>query len=299
LKTCLTLLGQGARYEVKKFRKPGMREEIEQRWEEVSKALRDVLDFVRSHTLMRSDKGMPSYLVLIPLVYLRYRYPDAWKQAVGIETYVVRTSLAGAFGKLPDQLIDDLVEKIDKLKGFDLAAIFEVVRTKGRSLEITHDRFWEMGYGSDTIHLLFNLWYPAFDYTPAFENNLPQVDHVFPQSQLRKVKAVNPKTNRYDLLQYPEPERNQLANCMLLTAEENGFGGKRDKLPREWFEEREGCFITKFGPEVGAQKFRDYLGLHLIPEDRSLWELDRFEDFIAARKLLIERKFRDLGVLGS
>jgi hypothetical protein len=45
--------------------------------------------------------------------------------------------------------------------------------------------------GSDTVHLLFNLWYRDVDgtYTPAYPNNLPQVDHVFPQSVLRGMKA--------------------------------------------------------------------------------------------------------------
>lgn len=33
------------------------------------------------------------------------------------------------------------------------------------------------------------------------------------------------------------------------------------------------------------------LELHLIPQDPSLWELDRFEDFIRVRKALIEEKF--------
>ena len=32
LKTCLTLLNQGARYEVEKFRKPNVREDIEAKW---------------------------------------------------------------------------------------------------------------------------------------------------------------------------------------------------------------------------------------------------------------------------
>jgi len=66
--------------------------------------------------------------------------------------------------------------------GFDLNHLFDAVRSKGRSLELTEDRFWQMGYGSDSIHLLFNLWYREFNYTPAYDNNLPQVDHIFPQS---------------------------------------------------------------------------------------------------------------------
>nr|WP_244981877.1 DUF1524 domain-containing protein [Corallococcus exercitus] len=95
-----------------------------------------------------------------------------------------------------------------------------------------------MGYDSNSIHLLFNLWYRNFNDTPGFENNLPQVDHIFPQSLVRKVKSKNLKTGRLDLVKYREADRHQLANCMLLTAEENGAGGKSDATPEDWFKHR-------------------------------------------------------------
>jgi hypothetical protein len=59
------------------------------------------------------------------------------------------------------------VKKLGQIAKFDLDETFEVVRSQGRSLELTEDRFWQMGYGSDTIHLLFNLWYRDFSHTPA------------------------------------------------------------------------------------------------------------------------------------
>ncbi len=275
LKTCLTLLDQGARYEVGKFRKSGIREKIETEWDEISKAIRDVIDFVRGKTFIRCDKAMPSNLVLIPLIYVRYHFPQQWKQAKDVDRFLLRSLLAGAFSGTPDQLIDNLVAKINQMKGFDIDELFDVIRSKGRSLELTEDRFWQMGYGSDTVHLLFNLWYRDFNYTPAYENNLPQVDHIFPQSALRKVKMLNPRTNRNDLLKYKDAERNQLANCMLLTQQENGAGGKSDTLPIDWF----------------AGKSQAYLEMHMIPPKPELWTLDNFEKFIAARKVLIQEHF--------
>ena len=275
LKTCLTLLDQGARYEVDKFRKPGVRETIESKWEQISAAIRDVMDFVRGKTFIRCDKAMPSNLVLIPLIYVRYHFPQSWSQIKDVDRFLLRSLLAGAFSGTPDQLIDDLVAKVKQIRGFEINEIFEVIRSKGRSLELTEDRFWLLGYGSDTLHLLFNLWYRDFNYTPAYENNLPQVDHIFPQSVLRQVKAVNPRTGRKDVLKYKDAERNQIANCMLLTQQENGSGGKSDTLPEVWF----------------ANKSDEYLDMHLIPNDKSLWTLERFEDFIKARKSLIHNKF--------
>lgn len=275
LKSCLTLLNQGARYEVSKFRKPGVREEIETRWQDITKALKDVLDFVRGKTFIRCDKALPSYLVLIPLVYSRYHFPDNWKAAQGIDSYLLRALISGAFSGTPDQLIDDCVGKIRERNGFDLNHLFDAIRSKGRSLELTEDRFWQMGYGSDSIHLLFNLWYREFNYTPAYDNNIPQVDHIFPQSALRKIKAVSPETGRLSIVKYKQDSRDQLANCMLLTQAENGAGGKSDTLPEVWF----------------ADKPESYLDMHLIPKDKDLWKIDRFEDFIEERKKLIRNKF--------
>ncbi|MBI3684385.1 MAG: HNH endonuclease, partial [Acidobacteria bacterium] len=125
------------------------------------------------------------------------------------------------------------------------------------------------------IQVLFNLWYRDFNHTPAYDNNLPQVDHIFPQSALKRVKVENPKTGRKDVMKYRDAERNQLANCMLLSREENGAGGKGDTSPEDWFRD----------------KSEDYLQRHLIPDDPPLWRLERFEDFIAARKKLIRERF--------
>jgi hypothetical protein len=268
-------LNQGARYEVSKFRKPGVREEIESKWQDITKALKDVLDFVRGKTFIRCDKALPSYLVLIPLVYSRYHFQDSWKTAHNVDKYLLRALISGAFSGTPDQLIDDCVGKIKEQKGFNVNHIFDAIRSKGRSLELTEDRFWQMGYNSDTIHLLFNLWYREFNYTPAYENSLPQIDHIFPQSALRKIKEVSPETGRRSIMKYKQDVRDQLANCMLLTQDENGAGGKSDILPEVWF----------------ADKPESYLDMHIIPMDKDLWKIDHFEEFIEERKRLIKEKF--------
>lgn len=236
-----------------------------------------MLDFVRGKTFIKCDQALPSYLLLIPLIYVRYHFRQAWAQAKDVETYLLRAALAGAFSGTPDQLIDSIVDKLRELKAFDLAEVFGVIRTKGRSLDITEDRLWSMGYGSNGIHLLFNLWY-SFNYTPAYDNNLPQVDHIFPQSLLSSVKSVNPETGRRTIMRYRIWDRNQLGNCMLLTQQENGAGGKWDAPPDQWF----------------AGKPPEYLEKHLIPADPAMWKLDRFGDFLEARKALILDKFRYL-----
>lgn len=275
LKTCLTLLNQGARYEVSKFRKQGIREEIEEKWVEINDAIKEVVDFVEGNTFIKCHKALPSYLVLIPLIYMRFHYKEKWRSVQNLENYLLRALISGSFSGNPDKLIDDCTAKINEEETFNVDQIFGVIRSLGRSLELTENRFWKMGYGSNTIYILFNLWYKNFNFTPGYNNNLPQVDHIFPQSALRKVKDINPDTGRRNIMRYPAYTRDQLANCMLLSQEENGAGGKSDTVPEDWF----------------SDKSEEYLNMHLIPQDSNLWKMENFEDFIVERKKLLQDKF--------
>lgn len=278
LKTCLTLLEKGARYEVEKFRVSGVRESIEEQWEKIAAAISEVADFVQGSTFICTDKALPSYLALIPLIYAHYHFPEKSKQAKERDLYLIRTSLCGSFGGSPDSLIDAAVKQIRQDQGFDCQQQFAVVLDQNRSLHITQDRFFGMGYGSAHIHLLLNWWYRNFNYTPVYKGGLPQVDHIFPDSRLRSIKMLNPENGRMSLQKYRAAERNQLANCMLLTRDENGSGQKTDQPPEQWF----------------ADKDDDYLERHIIPRDRSLLRMDRFDDFVEARKLLLLEKFQPL-----
>jgi hypothetical protein len=186
------------------------------------------------------------------------------------------------FGGSPDNLIDKIVRNIQERQDFISGEIFGVIRADNRNLEITPDVIFEQYYGSRTIHLFLNLWYRGFDYKPALDANGPQIDHIFPQSLLKTVRDVNPDSGKLNILRYRSEQRDQIANCMLLTAGENGFGGKCDIPPEKWFDK------SRFAN--GEDQAR-YFKLHLIPSDPELWKLGNFDRFVEARKVLIAEKF--------
>lgn len=278
LKTCLTLLGKGAAYNINKFRDDSTRMTIIDRWDLIADAIRDVRDFIYGKTFIRSDKALSSYLVLIPLIYYRYHYKDKWLTAIDIDEYILRTLLSGSFSGNPDYLIDQCTRQIDEDGDFFVKRIFGVIREAGRSLEITENSILEQHYTSRNIHLIFNMWYRGFNYHPSYANNSPQLDHIFPQSLLKSIKVPNPETGVQNMLKYHWFERDQIANMMLLTQIENGPSGKVDIPPDEWFK----------------GKSDNYLDLHLIPKDSELWKLANYEKFIEERKRLILDKFRTL-----
>ena len=278
LKTCLVLLGKGARYNVEKFREAKVRETIMEDWDNITDAIKAVKDFVYGSTFLKTDKTIPSYLSLVPLIYVRYHYEDEWdKKEQEFQQYLIRTSLTGVFGGNPDQLLDKLVTNIVERATFDLPEILGVVRTEGRSMEVSEATILGMSYTSKEIHLLFNLWY-GFNYQPALKGNLPQIDHIFPQSELKQFKVANPETGKMNVMKYHQEERDQIGNLMLLTAAENGGGGKTDIVPEVWFEGK---------PE-------EYLDLHLIPKDKSLWKMANYEKFVKERNKLVIKKFNHL-----
>jgi hypothetical protein len=282
LKSCLAMLGKGARYEVAKFRDGKTKEEIIDKWPALSKSIKAVRDLLVAKTYIRSDKAMPSYLALIPLIYFQQHFPAKFAANKDIPMYLLRVLVTGVFGGSPDNLIDKLIRNIQDNGDFLLSEVYGVIRADGRSMEITPDVIFEQCYGSREIHLFFNLWYRDFDYSPALDDNGPQVDHIFPQSLLKTIKDINPESGKRNVLHYRAEQRDQIANCMLLTADENGFTGKCDKPPAEWFDP------SRFESSA-AQAL--YCKLHLIPSDPSLWTLDRYDDFIEARKALIADKF--------
>lgn len=283
LKTCLVIFDKGAAYKVEKFRDGETKKKIEENWAKITRAIKDVKDFLWGKTFIKSDKVLSSYLALIPLIYFRYHYHDKWQKAKGMNEYLVRVLLASAFSGSPDGLIDKCVTKIKTLSDFNKNEIFGVIRDEGRSLEISKDTLLDISYTDRRIHLLFNLWYD-FDYDPSYVNNEPQLDHIHCQSLLKTFKDINPETGRKTLSKYKQHDRDQIANIMLLTRLENGSGGKSDETAEEWF--------TKHGDD-------EYLEKHLIPKDKNIWKVENFEAFIEERKKLILAKFDNLLIKDS
>lgn len=147
LKSALVMLGHGAKYDVAKFRDPAIREEFVEKWKGLSDAISAVRDYLHGKTFLRSDKAVPSYLGLIPLIYFRYHYPEQWATATGREQYILRTMLTGAFSGTPDNLIDRCVKAIQERKGFDVDEMFQIIRNDGRSLEVNANTILGTRYG--------------------------------------------------------------------------------------------------------------------------------------------------------
>lgn len=281
LKTSLVLIGSGAKYDVMKFRKDEHLEQIKTNWDDIKDAVKDIKDFVHGRTYLKSDRALVSYLPLIPLIYYRYAFPQEWKSLdkKKLSSWLLRVLLTGAFSGSSDTILDAVVKEIREKSTIDIDGINSLILNKGRSVYVTQENLLNTSYTDKQLYLIFSIWYQNFDLNPAYNGNLPTVDHIFPQSRLKKIKTLNPETGRM-VMKYKTEERDQLANLMLLPKEMN-IEEKNDMSPDEWL----------------AGMSQDELEIHLIPRNSSLWKLEHFEDFVTERKLLIVNKFRALGLI--
>ena len=276
LKTCLTLLNKGAAYKVEKFREDEVKNEIKDKWGKIETSIKIVKDFLYGSTYLRSKKALRSYLTLIPVIYYHYHYPDQWSNIKNLDSYILKTLLAGSFGGSPDSLIDSCIKEIIERNNFDNAKIFTVIQNNGRNLRISKEDLLKQTYDKrNDLHLIFNIWYREIDnFNPAYSGNELQIDHIFPTSLLKSVR-INGN------MKYKKDDRNQIGNLMLLTRDENGAGGKGGSSPEDWFQDKD----------------EGYLKRHLIPNNQDLWKVENFDRFLKERKQLIVNKFRDLGLL--
>ncbi|WP_339643953.1 DUF262 domain-containing protein [uncultured Porticoccus sp.] len=280
IKLSTALLGYGAKYDVEKLRDEKVRQSISENWGNIAEALRFVKDEVVRKTYIRSGKAMVSYNALIPLVYAYFHYPEKWKRETFLSKYLLRSLLGGAFSGQPDGLIDRLINTIKKDEEFNLSHVFTVIHDYGKNLNIGEDKLlYRCGYGSGNIHLLFNLWYGP-EYKASSMKNEPQVDHIFARSILKKQKVQSEESGRM-VQRYYKWEIDQLANCMLLPAHENGAGDKSDKPLHLWLQD----------------KNKEFLVLHCIPLNKSLWVPERYNEFIKSRQALILKKFQGMDLL--
>ena len=239
LKTSLILIGAGAKYDVMKFRKKENLGKLQDNWNKIKKSIKEVKDFLCKYTFIKDDKALPSYLALIPLIYFNYKYSDKWKEANKGELakWLTRALLTGAFSGSSDALLDALIRKIGERGYFDIDTINAEIINKGRAISISEESLLDTYYRDKKLYLIFALWYQDVNFKPAYEGNLPWVDHIFPQSKLGEVKEINPETGR-KIMKYKRQDRDQIANLMLLSAEENR-DEKKDKPPDEWLKEKD------------------------------------------------------------
>lgn len=284
MKTCLVVTDLPVAYKVENFNNQNL-QKIQDSWDHIKSAIERAVDLVNFFGIDRDN--LTSANALIPLIYYLFRRPDLTLRgstpfeagnASRVRKWIGTALLNGVFGGSSDNLLRDTRTVIQTLNGsqadFPVEQITDVIQRSGRTASFDDyavDNVLSLTYGLRLTFLALTLLYEESGWgTMTFHQ-----DHIFPQSLFkpRSLEAAcldASQINQYCL------KMNRIGNLQLLLAHENT--AKLDKPFEEWITTRDDGFKKR----------------HLIPDDPSLWKLERFEKFIKAREELIAARLKKL-----
>ena len=181
--------------------------------------------------------------------------------------WYVHSALWGRFAGSTETVLNQDYEAATRSGVDGLIATLE--RWRGGNLSIDGQDFEGFGRGSRFYPLLYMLTrvHGARD----FGSGLPLHSHLLGHLTSLQVHHIFPKAVLYDA-GYPRSQVNAVANFCFLTQDANLAIGKR--RPEDYF------------PEV-EMKHPGVLASQWIPDDPALWRIDRYPDFLAARRELL------------
>ncbi|MGH9315518.1 MAG: GmrSD restriction endonuclease domain-containing protein [Thermoanaerobaculia bacterium] len=261
------------RYLTEFWKKPA--DEIEQLWGRTRKGIDSAVNFVRQNGRFESSDWLPSQNTLIPLAAYFERHPAI---APNVESGLLRwfyvATLRGRYSTSPETALDEDLKAVGASD--PIAELMKNVMPPGSSLQATADEFDDAGPRNPLFPLTYAAarkngakdWFTgvglATDVVGA--DHEVQIHHVFPKALLKEV-GVSRK------------DRDEIANLAFLAAKPNR---KISSRPPQ-------LYLAEI-----ADKHPDRLTAQSIPSDRELWKLDRFQDFLAARRELLAAAVNDL-----
>ena len=183
--------------------------------------------------------------------------------------WYLQADMWGIFSGATETAINQSIDAVDK--GGITGLLNEAKRTR-KLHRVGADDFNYSGVGARFYRVLYFLtckgkaldWYTGDLLSANLLGRHSQLEkhHIFPKAQLRKQKKLN----------FSQGEINALANFCFLTKGTNQHIS--DRLPEEYF------------PEIEEQH-PGALASQWIPEDRELWKIANYRDFLEARRVLL------------
>ena len=273
MKSCLVLLNLPVAYRVSSFTKETCAR-IKQNWDEIRNAIRKTVD--ASNAFGIDGENLTSANALIPIAFYLYQQSNlslrgesaievenATRVRVWLLSALLNRILGGSSDSMLTRLRDALQQHYRPNGDFPIEALDNVVKAAGRIASSSQDAVENVlatTYGDDTCFLALSLLYDERNWGTIQYS----IDHLFAQDDF---KGKNVPEHLKEL-------RDDFGNLALVIGDENS--GKRNRPLREWLETR--------SPE--------YLTRHLIPTDKSLWELSQYENFLIERRKLLKARMQ-------
>ena len=249
--------------------------EIEDIWTRTRKAVDSAVNFVRQNARFESSDWLPSLNALLPLAAYFDCHPSiAPDVEEGLLRWFYLASLRGRYSGSGETAMD---EDLKAAAGeHPVAGLMKNTASAGGVEKVFAEEFDDAGWRNPLFPMTYAVarkrgakdWFTgvavATDVVGA--DHEIEVHHIFPQAILKKAEV-----NRKD--------RDEIANLAFLASRPNKKISNR--APSEYLAEI-------------ASEHPDRLEAQSIPMDQSLWEVERFQDFLGARRELLAKAVSDL-----
>jgi len=257
-------------------------EKLREVWKQLDEKILDyVVNLLRSQAYVDHSKEINSVYALIPIVaYIFKKGKESLTQ-----TEIKKIIKWFYYSQIRQRYISQLPQKLDKDLGIVARSenpfdeMLNGIKLE-RPLEISPDEFEGVGI-SNALYSMMR-WYFKSENAVCLTTGIGirqnmgkkymlEWDHIFPYSVLKENGYNVNNRRKYSLAQ-------EITNRVILTQLANR--GKSDKQAKDYL-------------KIVKQKYPQALKLQCIPEDESLWELDRFEDFLSARRKILANELNN------
>jgi uncharacterized protein with ParB-like and HNH nuclease domain len=285
LKSCLVLSDlSDIAFKVDNFSNKNMAI-IEKKWDDIEKSIKLAVDLISGFGY--SQQTLTSANAIIPLAYyiLKIGMPDTFVQAskyqserIKIKKWLAMSLIKRVFSGQPDNVLRPIRAIMqDEIQGFPLEGMIEKFKGTTKAVTFTNDdieNLFYSRYGQGHTFSVLALLYPTLDYRNRFHQ-----DHIFPRSWFKR-RTLNAKKIAAEKQDFYLDTADYMVNLQLLEGLPNEEKSSKDF--EQWLNAT--C-------KTDTDR-RDFMKKHYIPEGVSL-RFGNFEEFIAKRKELLKKKFKE------
>jgi hypothetical protein len=263
LKCALVCVGEGAKYEVSKFRNEPTIEKIEKEFSKLDRALINCVDFITNTSRLLDERIFRrSYNTLIPFVFFFFQQPEQDIKGEDIRLVLNQalylSLMTAVYSRFADNYIDQVVNNILIPAHKVQAGQFPMDRYR----RFIHEKREKVDFDDwllqNNLPLLMNILEKGRILPEGQRSRVPEYDHIFPKSKLPSYG-------------YSEEQINHYANMRLISAKDNNW--KRNQDPKTYFER---------WPEV--------MEYYMMPA--GLLDYAQYPEFLQERRKLIWAKVR-------
>jgi hypothetical protein len=250
-------------------------QEIRKIWQNAKRGVDAAVNFVRLNAGFESSDWLPSLNALIPLAaYFEQQETIAGDVERGLLRWFYATALRGRYSGSAETAMD---EDLKAVRSEDpISTLMRNAVQREDELEVRPDEFDDAGWRNPLFPLTYVVakkrkakdWFKgiALGRDVAGEDHQIEVHHIFPKALLREMGV-------------PRRKIDEIANLAFLMARPNKQISNREPIE----------YLSDI-----AEKHPNRLTAQSVPIEPGVWHLDKFPEFLAARRKLLAEAVTEL-----